>query len=134
MVAYIVARMAAVVGLGGRSLILHPVVLGPHRDGLRVHAVFEVSHPPLGRRHGLVVVLLPDPGRLAVAAGLCDRPLDHFRADPGWIVAYEYEVVLPVQPHVGYVRQGSQGSHYGVGAASAVHAPELEGAVACAMA
>ena len=72
----------------------------------------------------------PDLGRLAVAARLCDRPLDAFRADPRWIVADVYEVVLPVQPHVGYVRLGSQGSHYGVGAASAVHAPELEGAVA----
>jgi hypothetical protein len=41
-----------------------------------------------------------------------------------------HEVVLPVQPHVGYVRLGAQGSLYGVGAASAVYAPELEGAVA----
>src|SRR5215203_2084454 len=128
--AHVVAHLVAVVGLCGGSLVLHAVVLGPHRDGLRVHAVFEVSHSSFRRRHGLVMVLLPDIGRLAVAARPCDRPLDVFRADPRWIVADVYEVVLPVQPHVTDMRLGSQGSLYGVGASSAVHAPELEGAVA----
>ena len=103
---------------GWRDLVLHPVVLGPHRDGLRIHAVSEVLHPPLGRRHGLVVVLLPDLGRLAVAARLCDHLLDVFRADPRGIVADVDEVVLPVQPDVGDVRLLSQGSLDGIGAAS----------------
>ena len=131
-VGHVVAHMVAVVRMVWRgSLVLHPVVLGPHRDGLRVHAVFEVLHSPLGRRHGLVVVLLLDLGRLAVAARLRDHLLDIFRADPRWVVADVDEVVLPVQPHVGDVRLLSQGSLDGVGAAQAVHAPELERA-ACA--
>src|SRR5215211_4031909 len=130
MVAHMVACVAAVVGLGGGSLVLHAVVLGPHRDGLRVYAVFDVSHPPLGRRHGRVVMPLPDLGRLAVATGLRNRPLDVFRADPRRVVADVHEIVLPVKPHVGYVRLGSQGSLHGVGAAPAVHAPEPEGPVA----
>ena len=47
-VGHVVVHVVAVIGMGGRHLVLHPVVLGPHRDGLRVHAVPEVLHPPLG--------------------------------------------------------------------------------------
>ena len=63
-VGHVVAHVVAVIRMGGRHLVLHPVVLGPHRDGLRIHAVPEVLHPPLRRRHGLVVVLVLDLGRL----------------------------------------------------------------------
>jgi hypothetical protein len=95
--------VVAVIRMSSGHLILHPVVLRPHRDGLRIHAVPDVLHPPLWRSHGLVVVLLLDLGRLAIAAGLRDHLLDIFRADPRGVVADVDDVVLPVQPNLGDV-------------------------------
>ena len=89
-------HVVAVIGMGSGHLVLHPVVLGAHRDGLRIHAVAEVLHPPLWGRHGLMVVLLLDLGRAAVAAGLRDHLLDIFRANLRGVVADVDDVVLPV--------------------------------------
>src|SRR5215208_8364607 len=123
--------MVAVVRMGIRHLVLHPVVLCAHRDGLRIHTVREVLHPLLWRRHGLMVVLLfPDLSRLAVASRLCDHLLDIFRADVRGIVAHVDEVVLPVQLYLGDMWLLPQDPFDGTGAAKAVHAPELERAVA----
>jgi hypothetical protein len=71
-----VVRVVAMIGMGGRHLVLHPVVLRPHRDGLSIDAVADVLHPPRRWRHGLVVVFLL--GRLAVAASLRNHLLDIF--------------------------------------------------------
>jgi hypothetical protein len=121
-----VVRVVAVIRIGSRHLVQHPVVLRPHRDGLRIHAVAEVLHPPLRGRHGLMVVLLLDLGRAAVAAGLCDDLLYIFRADPRGVVADVDGIVIPVQVKLGDVRLLPQGPFDGTGAAQAVHATELE--------
>src|SRR5215211_2515742 len=117
--------MVAMIRGCGWHLVLHPVVLGSHRDGLRIYTVAEVLHPPHWRRHGLVVLLL-DLGRLAVAASLRDDLFDVFRADPRRVVADVDHVVLPIEANVGDVRLLSQGSLDGTSAAQAVHATELE--------
>src|SRR5215217_9057827 len=122
--------VVAMIGMGSGHLVLHPVVLGAHRDGLRIHAVAEVLHAPLRWRHGLVMVLLPDLSRLAVTASLCDHLLDIFRADVRGIVADVDDVALPVQVDIGEVWLLSQGPLHGTGTAQAVHATELERAVA----
>jgi hypothetical protein len=96
--------MIAVIRVGGRPLVLHPVVLGPHRDGPHVHAVSEVPVPPLRGRHSLAVVLLLDLGQRAVATGLRDHPLDLFRGDPRGVIADVDEVSLPVEVDLGYAR------------------------------
>jgi hypothetical protein len=124
-----VAHVVAMIGMGSRHLILHTIVLGAHRDGLRIHPVADVLHPPLGGRHGLVMVLL-DLSRLAVASRLCDHLLDIFRADVRGIVADVDEVVLPVQSNIGDVWLLSQGPLNGTGAAQFVNATEFERAVA----
>src|SRR5215216_6627640 len=117
--------MVAMIRGCGWHLVLHPVVLGSHRDGLRIYTVAEVLHPPHWRRHGLVVLLL-DLGRLAVAASLRDDLFDVFRADPRRVVADVDHVVLPIEANVGDVRLLSQGSLDGISAAQTVHATELE--------
>src|SRR5215204_4774874 len=124
-IGHVVVRMVAMIRGCGWHLVLHPVVLGPHRDGLHIYAVAEVLHPPHWRGHGLVVLLL-DLGRLAVAAGLRDDLFDGFRPDPRRVVAHVDHVVLPIEANVGYVRLLSQGSLDSTGAAQAVHATERE--------
>src|SRR5215203_6522058 len=121
--------VVAMIGMGSRHLVLHPVVLGPHRDGLRIHAMPEVLHPPLRWRHDFVVVLLLDLGGLAVAAGLRDHLLEIFWADPRRVVADVDDVALPVHPNFGDVGLLPQGSLDGTSAAQAVHATELERAI-----
>src|SRR5215207_1550707 len=111
--------------MGGGHLVLHPVVLGSHRNGLRVHAVPDVLHPTLRRRHSLMVVLL-DLGGLAVAAGLRDHPLDIFRANLGGVVADVDDVVLPVKVDIGNTWLLSKDSLDGTGAVQAMNAAEFE--------
>src|SRR5215217_3153118 len=118
--------VVAMIGMGSRHLVLHPVVLRPHRDGLRIHAMPEVLHPPLRWRHDFVVVLLLDPGRVAVASGLRDDVLDILLANPRGVVADVDDVVLPVQSNINDVWLLLQGPLNGTGAAKAVHATELE--------
>jgi hypothetical protein len=118
--------VVAMIGMGSGHLVLHPVVLGAHRDGLRIHAVAEVLHAPLRWRHGLVMVLLPDLSRLAVTASLCDHLLDIFRADVRGIVADVDDVALPVQVDIGEVWLFSQGPLHGTGAVQAMNATEFE--------
>jgi hypothetical protein len=124
-----VVRVVAVISMGSRHLVLHPVVLGAHRDGLCIHAVADVLHPPLRGRHGVVMVLLPDLSRLAVAARLCDHLLDIFQDDVHGIVADVEDVVLPVQVDIGDVCLLSQGPLHGTGTTQAVHATEFERAL-----
>src|SRR5215210_151353 len=117
--------MVAMICMGSGHLVLHSVVLGSHRNGLCVHAVPYVLHPPLWRRHGLMVVL-PDLSRLAVAAGLYDHMPYIFRVSLRGVVADVDDVVFPVQPDFGDVWLLSQGPLDGTGAAQAVHAAEFE--------
>jgi len=114
--------------MGSGHLVLHPVVLGTHRNGPRIHTVTEMLYPPLWRRHCLVVMILIDLSRLAVAARLCDRVLDIFRADPRRVVTDMDDIVFPVQSDIGNMWLLSQGTLDGARAAQAVHATELEGA------
>src|SRR5215203_5528320 len=117
--------MIAMVRTCGRHLVLHTVVLCPHRNGLCVHAVPDVLHPTLRRRHGLMVVLL-DLGRLAVTARLRDHLLDIFRVNLGGVVADVDDVVLPVQPDIGNTWLLSKDSLDGTGAVQAMNAAEFE--------
>jgi hypothetical protein len=97
-----VIRVVAVICVGSGLLVLHPVVLGSHRDGLHIHTVLEVLHPPLGRRYSFVVLIFC-PDRRAVAARLRDDLLNVLRASARRIESDVDDVVLPVQPNLGDV-------------------------------
>src|ERR687890_1716194 len=107
-------------------LVLHPVVLRPHGDGLRIDdAVAEVLPPAFLGRQALGK-LSSSLDRLALTARVRYDPFDVLSPDLCGIVADADDVGLPVQADIGDARLSPQGLLDGDGTTEAVHAPQLE--------
>src|SRR5215203_5941575 len=90
-------------------LVLHPVVLRPHRDGLRIDdAVAEVL-PPAFLGWQALGKLTSSPDRLTLAARVRYNPFDVLSPDLRRVVAGADDVGLPVQADIGDARLSPQG-------------------------
>src|SRR5215212_10241570 len=98
------------VHLGCGYLILHPVVLRPHRDGLRIDdTVAEVLPPAFLGRQALGKLTSSLYQRTLAARRIRYDPFDVLSPDLCGIVADADDVGLPVQADIGDARLSPQG-------------------------
>jgi hypothetical protein len=100
-------------------------VLRPHGDGLRVDAVAEVL-PPAFLGWQALGKLTSSLYRLTLAARVRYDLFDVFSPYLRRVVADVYDVGLPVEADISYVRLSLQGPFDSGGATEAVYAPQLE--------